>query len=308
MTNSRVQKAIDAAIAQAKKHTKRRRAFSKDLLELGARKTKQKRAIDMLSKLGLDLEHLAKEAAKQRKRFASGLRELNRDAKNKPGKRKLPAAFYNTVPPPADTTPNFPFCIFPADDCSYSSPDPTFFHTCDATKAEMSLWLSSTDVGGLLGIEATPWIPPVTGSLWYGIMPPIGGTLAVIAEVLVSGYMYADAETYSDILDLLPSIRADERATLVVRTHQDGGTGVQAASQVIGEAHCDGGSSDGHRWVDDLFVNVLYAQVLPGIPVAIEVSIELEGQGRSTYGYCDIYLRSVTVPALCLNLTPTVIL
>jgi hypothetical protein len=95
-----------------------------------------------------------------------------------------------------------------------------------------------------------------------------------------------------------------------VRTYQEGGTGIQAASQVIGEAHCGGGGTGGHSWVDDLFVNVLYAQVLPDIPVAIEVSIELEGQGRSTYGFADIdlYGPGVTVPALCLNLAPTVIL
>jgi hypothetical protein len=186
MRDSRVQKAIDAAIAQAKKHTKQRREFSRDLVELGARQTKEKVAVDMLRKAGVDFERLAKEAAKHNKTLKSALRKMYRNVKREPHKRKLPPAIYNTVPPPADATQQFPFCMFPADDCSYSPPDDPHL-SCDASKAEMNLFMYSTDVGGLLGIEATPWIPPVTGSLWYGIVPPIGGTLAVIAEVLVMG-------------------------------------------------------------------------------------------------------------------------
>ncbi len=320
MRDSRVRKAIDTAIAQAKKRTQQRRAFSRDVIKLGARQTKQKLAVDMLSKAGLDFEKLATEAAEQHETFESALRKMYAGIKKKRPKRKFLPTIYTTVPPPADATPSFPLCIFPAEKCSYSSPDPTFKHSCDASKAEMGLSLLSTNVGGLLGIEATPWVPPVTGSLWYRIKPPIGGTLAVIAEVLVTGSINVAVMTSSDLLDLVPSIGADARATLVVRTYQDGGTGIQAASQVIGELHRGGGGPghEFHAWVEDLFVQVLYAQVLPDIEVAIEVSIELEGQGRSTFGHSTINLHTLPLPlpgrpgvkvaALCLNLTPTVIL
>ena len=93
-----------------------------------------------------------------------------------------------------------------------------------------------------------------------------------------------------------------------------GGAGIEGESLVIGEAHASYGEIRGHQWVDDLFVVVLYAQVLPDIPVAIEVSVELEGLGtlnlwskpRSIWG-AGLASRD-KVAALCLNLSPTIIL
>jgi len=321
LRDSGVQKAIHSAIAQAEKQTERRRAFSEDLTkQLSAGQKTEELTANMLSKLGLDVTQLTKEAAKQRETYESARRKMYAGLK-KPRKRKRLPPIYHTVPPPPSLLgpkPSLPFCIFPANDCSYSSPDPTFKHICDATTAEMGLSLTSTNVGGYFGIEATPWIPPVAGSLWYEIMPPIGGTLAVIAEVLVTGRMDAGVFNPSYALSWDSSAKADARVTLIVRTHQEGGTGVQAYAQVLGELHCDVGNFDAHVWREDVFVNVLYAQVLPNIPVLIEVSIELEGEGRSNFGFVTIDLFTQALPsagdpgvevaALCVNLMPTAIL
>jgi len=312
---SRVDEAIQAAIAHAKTRTERRKRFTRKLSKLGGPRPGQRSALKLVRSLGIDVGELAAEAAKRRETLASQLARMG-DGRNlkKPRPRKLPPSLYTTIPSPGDATPTFPLCLFPAQDCSYSTPNPALPHSCNPGKAEMNLSFHSHEVGGLLGILATPWVPPVSGSLWYGVIPPIGGTLAVIAQVIVSGYMYVRAESYSPIINLLPSLKADALARLVVRTHQVGGTGTQATSQVIGETHCGGGETDGHTWVEDLFVSVLYSQVLPDLPVAIEVSVELEGQGRSTFGYSDIGLEGsgslpgVRVAALCLNLTPAIIL
>jgi hypothetical protein len=320
MRDTGVHKAIHSAIAQAKKQTEHRHAFSECLTkQLRSGQKPPQVTADMLSKLGLDVAELTKEAAKEHKVFKSALRKMYAGLK-KPRKRKRLPPIYHTVPPAPSLPgpkPKFPFCIFPADDCSYSSPDPTFKHICDPTRAEMGLSLTSTNVGGYFGMEATPWIPPVAGSLWYQIMPPIGGTLAVIAEVLVTGRMDVGVFNPSYLLTWDSSAKADACATLIVRTHQEG-IGVQSSAQVLGELHCDVGNFDAHVWVEDLFVKVLYAQVLPAIPVLIEVSIELEGQGRSNFGFATIDLFTQPLPlagdpgievaALCVNLMPTQIL
>ena len=113
-----------------------------------------------------------------------------------------------------------PLCLYPADDLSSSSPEPSWAWG-DASKAEMGLFIFSNEVGGIAGVLATPVPPPVSVAVSGTDKPAIGGTLAVIAQVSISGYL--SAWGLAPILN--PFIRADVLARLVVRTHQDRGRG-----------------------------------------------------------------------------------
>jgi hypothetical protein len=307
-----VEVAIETAIVAAEARADRQVKFDMQLSMLGRGDSAKWDAQRHFETQGVDFAAQAAIAADRYEQVASKLARSD-SGRPRPSRQTLTQPIYTTVRPPGDALPSFPMCLYPADRFSSSSPKAAWA-SGNAAKAEMGLFLFSHEVGGIAGVLASAVPPPITGSLWYGINPPIGGTLAVIAQVLVSGYLHVSAESWSPIINYNPFLRADALARLVVRTHQSGGTGTQSETLVIGEAHACGGEIRGRVWVDDLFVVVLYAQVLPNLPVAIEIGVELEGQGRSTFGRAAIGLMGtdgepgIKVAAACLNLTPTVIL
>jgi hypothetical protein len=309
--SSKVRAAIEAAIAADKKRAKEKRGYSRRALQVVKGQSNPKDALAMLKRLGFDFREIARHGKEVDARIVRELRRLHNKDK-KPAKIKLSPAIYTLAPPPLDDTPQFPFCIFPAASCDSSGNGPSTIIDCNAATAVMNLVHSSGGVGGPLGVEAYPEQAPVSATLFYGVNPPIGGTLAVIAEVIVSGSMEVHSTSGVSAFDYFSLARASARATIVVSTDQQGGAGSQFESQTIGDIHCDHGGSASRQWVDDLFVVVLYAQVLPGIPVTIKVTLQLDGIGVSDFGHANFTLnkfrRGVRVAALCLNLTPTAIL
>ena len=308
---SKVRAAIEAAIVADKKRAKEKRGYSKRALQVFKGQSNPKDALALLKGQGFDFREIARQGKEADARIVKGLNRLHNKGKKTP-RIKLSPAIYTLVPPPLDDTPQFPFCIFPADACDSSGNGPSTIIDCNAATAVMNLVHSSGGVGGPLGLEAYPAQAPVTATLFYGVNPPIGGTLAVIAEVLVSGSMEVHSTSGVGAFDYVSLANASARATIVVSTDQQGGTGIQSESQVIGDIHCDHGSAASRQWDEDLFVVVLYAQVLSAIPVTIKVTMQLDGIGVSDFGHANFTLnkfrRGVRVAALCLNLTPTVIL
>lgn len=317
MAASKVKRALARAIAASKTKYAGRVALTSKLARVANAGRSDSAIKKTIRRAGIDLEQVARALAKRRKAIGAEIKS-SRPRKHRPRANLLP--IYTLVTPSGDDAVPFPLCLETPDTGTFSPPDAGFFAT--VPDAAMSVGAGSNGVGGYLGILASAWAPPVTGSLWYSFMPPSGGTLAVIAGVSLTGEMtaWSDADTWTDGLasafsGLFPTIFADAVTTLVVRVHQDG-IPTQSLSMEVAHVHCDAGGADAVHFNDDLYGGVLYAQIVDGVPVVIELGVELTVQGQSDFAFAGISIAGNSGPVdpgfivryLCLNLTPTIIL
>jgi len=312
MKQTRVKKATEQVIAAEHRRRQQTRETEELFADVAAnlRKTHPQEAEQQIANfLGIDLDSLASIRRKSQQALPKALKQIHRSmTRHNKGKRNKQntLALASLLPPPkADDPPNFPVCFFPADSC-----DPPGRSVCDASQAAIYLSHYSSGLGGWLGIDAFPEVQTVTGSLFYGFMPPFGGSLAVIAEILVAGEMLLITETDSPLLDLLWSVEADARLTFRVSVHQSGI--IQSKEETVASLHCGAGSVRGRIFRDDLFVVTHYAQILENEPVTIQVSADLYARGRSEWGKALLAFQQIwggiRIPELCLYLTPNMIL
>jgi len=306
---SRVRAAIDGAIAA--EHQRRVELRSQAhtiaaLIDSALPRSVTGAAEPLLHQFGLDAALVDVQAANRRRAIIEALGTLRRDRADR-SRRAIPNPAAFNVPTGLDDPPSFPVCFFPADTCD-GAPAP---NQCDAAHALLTMFHDSTGLGGKFGILAFPQVPSITSSLWYGFMPPFGGALNVLAQVLVTGLMGVYTTFDSPLASLL-DIGAEARLTLRLSVHQ--GKTIQSTESVVVSMDCSGSSTlRYHPFVDDLFVLTLYSQVQDDEPVAIQVSADLYAAGRSDYGHGFLNFNTffddgILVPALCLFLAPNAIL
>src|SRR5258708_30358500 len=142
-------------------------------------------------------------------------------------------------------------------------------------------------------------------------MALFGGALHIMAPVVVTGLMGAYATLDSPLAALL-KIGGEARLTLWLSIHQ--GNTTQTTELMVASVEYSGSAGVRYRnFHDELFVLVLYGQVLDNEPVAIQVSATLHAEGHSDYGKAFLNFNTfdddgIRVPAVCIYLAPNMIL
>jgi hypothetical protein len=175
--------------------------------------------------------------------------------------------------------------------------------SCNAEQGIIKLRNQSSGLGGAIGWEAVPSIPPLTGSLFYVVKPPIDGTLSCIAEVSLTGMITCiDNITWGDGSEL-PNVYAN--AKLVLRLIAWNSNAFQ--EQVIQTVHSQGYPGNIATFNDDVYVVIVNTPCLPN-QVLIELRAELYAEGVSDYASADVDFESggfgIRMAAMCFSFAP----
>ncbi len=249
----------------------------------------------------------------------SALHSLKADLRKSalPGAASLSALARHLRPAPVDEMPlALPACLSTATRCEAPASEPAAGwleggrSLCSAAEALLRLYHGSEGLGGSLGVEAIPAIPPVSGSLFYAFVPPSNGYLSVAAEVSLTGTINAFT-TLESVFGELPTIYADASLTLRVTLYQ--GASAQSTEMKVDSRHSAAYPGNLSVFANDLYVVPATVPLGTMDPVVVQVEAELYAFGRSDDGHAEIDFSNVTpggqeaqilVPVLCLGLTP----
>jgi hypothetical protein len=265
---------------------------------------------DLVELLGEDASKLAAWAREARKANAEHIEKVKARSLKYPVE-EVPQPKW---PFPLDQRPDnksLPLCLSTPDHARFSE---LVNGAADLTIPAMTFNYESSGVGGPIGIEAAPYVPPQTASFWYGFLPPAGGTLLVLGALDLRFLSLAGLRrTSSDLRRFLfknpalfPGIYATAWAEMYIRVHQYGTFGPQTARLPVYRFEHNGSWGGEIRIILSSPATVLAAQIVPDEPVAIEIGLEFHADGHSDFCTAGVtaYSTGVIVKALCLNLLP----
>ena len=267
--------------------------------------------LDVVELLGLDPSQLEAWREEARKGHIAHVESVKSRLKNF-GVGSVPK---RTSLFPLDVRPDkasLPICLSKPDSIEFS---PGVNGVGDLATASMQFEYSSTGVGGHFGVEATPVTEPHTASFWYGLDPPAGGTLVVLGALRAKGFLSTHEYSSSPLLRFLAgqglvgrALRARAWVGMYLRVHQPAPFFVQTVRVPIERVEEPPGLflGTGRFFTGQVFSAVLSAQIAPDKPVAIEMGVEFDAEGRSDFCGADVSFTNpgVVAEALCLNLLP----